>query len=80
MEWNEHFFRDCFDNVVRFSPGFPSTEVIRSTPDGCKQSITDKKIICGTVMIKSVETTFDTTFNDGKGHVSEKVVQVSCQG
>ena len=59
MEWNEPFFRDCFDNVDKVV-----TWVSRNgNPFARHQTIaqdfiTEKQIDCGAAMLKSVETRF----------------------
>ena len=59
MEWNESFFRDCFDNtakivtwVSRKQKPFTRFQMI------VQQLIKEKKIRCDTAMLKSVETRF----------------------
>ncbi len=57
MEWSEFFFRDCFDNVAKVvtwisHKGNPFDR--HQTID--QDFITEKKIDCGDVMLKSVET------------------------
>ncbi len=59
MEWNEPFFRDCFDNVDKVvtwvsRKGNPFARHQTITQD----FITEKKIDCSDVMLKSVETRF----------------------
>ncbi len=59
MEWNESFFRDCFDNVTKVvtwisRKGNPFTRHQTIAED----FIAKKKIDCGTVILKSVETRF----------------------
>ena len=59
MEWNEPFFRDCFDNttkiviwVSRKQKPFVRFQMI------AQELIKEKKIRCGVAMLKSVETRF----------------------
>jgi hypothetical protein len=59
MEWNEPFFRDCFDNVdkvvtwvSRKGNPFARHQTI------AQDFITEKKIDCDVAMVKSVETRF----------------------
>jgi hypothetical protein len=59
MEWNESFFRDCFDNVAKVvtwisREGHPFARHQTITQD----FISEKKIDCGTARFKSVETRF----------------------
>ena len=59
MELNEPFFRDCFDNVAKVvtwisRKGKPFVRHQKIDQD----FITEKKIDCGDVMLKSVETRF----------------------
>ena len=63
IEWNESFFCDCFDNVVKIvnwisrkQNPFTRFQFI------VKQLIADKKISCDSVILKSVETTDFTRF------------------
>ncbi len=59
MEWNESFFRDCFDNVdkvvtwvSRKGNPFARHQTI------AQDFIAEKKIDCGSDILKSVETRF----------------------
>jgi hypothetical protein len=59
MEWNESFFRDCFDTTVKIvtwvsrkQKSFTRFQMIT------QQLIKDKKIQYGDAMLKSVETRF----------------------
>ncbi len=59
MEWNESFFRDCFDNVskmvtwiARKQKPFARFQTI------VQELIKERKIMCGSAMFKSVETRF----------------------
>ena len=59
MEWNEPFFRDCFDNTAKIvtwvshkQKPFARFQIIS------QQLIKEKKIRCGAAMLKSVETRF----------------------
>jgi hypothetical protein len=59
MEWNEPFFRDCFDNVPKVvtwisRKGNPFTRHQTIAQD----FITEKKIDCGAALLKSVEARF----------------------
>ncbi len=59
MEWNESFFRDCFDNVDKvvtwvFRKGNPFARHQTIAQD----FIAEKKIDCGAAMLKSVESRF----------------------
>jgi hypothetical protein len=57
MEWNDPFFRKCFDNsgklVTWISRKQPLKTFVRLQMIG--HLINDKKISCGTTMLKSVE-------------------------
>ena len=59
IEWNDPFFRDCFDNVVKVvtwishkKKSFTRFQFI------VKQLIVEKKIICGPAILRSIETRF----------------------
>jgi len=59
MEWNEPFFRDCFDNVAKVVTWISC----KANPFARHQTIAqdfiaEKKIDCGATMLKSVETRF----------------------
>ncbi len=59
MEWNESFFRDCFDNVTKVvtlisRKGNPFVRHQTIAQD----FITEQKIDCDDTMLKSVETRF----------------------
>ena len=80
MEWNEPFFRDCFDNTAKIvtwvshkQKPFSRFQMIT------QQLIKEKKIRCGAVMLKCRDEVCVETWNDKKGHASEKGVQGSSQ-
>jgi hypothetical protein len=61
MEWNEPFFRDCFDNVVKVVTWMSHKGNPFSRHQTISQDfITEKKIDCGAAMLKSVETRFES--------------------
>jgi hypothetical protein len=71
MEWNEPFFRDCFDNVdkvvtwvSRKGNPFARHQTI------AQDFIAEKKIDCGATMLKSVETRFPSQVS-----MTERVLQ-----
>jgi hypothetical protein len=71
MEWNEPFFRDCFDNVDKVvtwisRKGNPFVRHRAIYQD----FITEKKIVCGATMLKSVETRFASQVS-----ITERVLQ-----
>ncbi len=71
MERNEPFFRDCFDNVAKVVTWISR----KGNPFARHQTIaqdfiTEKKIVCGAVMLKSVETRFASQVS-----MTERVLQ-----
>jgi hypothetical protein len=71
MEWNESFFRDCFDNVAKFVTWISR----KGNPFARHQTITqdfiaEKKIDYGAAMLKSVETRFASQVS-----MTERVLQ-----
>ncbi len=71
MEWNEPFFRDCFDNVAKVVTWISR----KGNPFARHQTIAqgfiaEKKIDCGAAMLKSVETRFASQVS-----MTERVLQ-----
>jgi hypothetical protein len=59
LSWNESFFRDCFDNVVKVVTWISRKENAFARHQTIAQDfIAKKKIDCGAAMLKSVETRF----------------------
>ena len=79
MQWNEPFFRDCFDNVDKVvtwvsRKGNPFVRHQTIAQD----FIAEKKIDC--YAQECGDQVCVAGFNDGKGPASEEGVQDSCQG
>ena len=77
MEWNEPFFRDCFDNVdkvvtwvSRKGNPFARHQTI------AQDFIAEKKIDCGAAMLKSVETRFASQVSMTERVLQQKVFKV----
>jgi hypothetical protein len=59
MEWNESFFRDCFDNVSKMVTWISRKQKPFARFHTIAQKlIKERKIKCGAAMLKSVETRF----------------------
>jgi hypothetical protein len=55
MEWNDPFFRDCFDNVTKVVTWISRKGKTFTRHQTIAQGfITEKKIDCGDVILKSV--------------------------
>jgi hypothetical protein len=81
MEWNESFFRDCFDNVSKMV-----TWIAHKKKPFARFQTIDQELIkerknwmwhcdvqeCGDKVCVA-------SFNDGKGHAEEQGIQDSCQ-
>ena len=74
MEWNEPFFRDCFDNTAKIvtwvshnQKSFARFQMI------VQQLIKEKKIRCGAAMLKSVETRFASRHGMTERVIHQKV-------
>jgi len=75
MEWNEPFFRDCFDNVAKVVTWISR----KGNPFARHQTIAqdfiaEKKIDCGAAMLKSVETRFASQVSMTERVLQEKKV------
>ncbi len=59
MEWNEPFFRDCFDNVSKMVTWIARKQKSLTRFQTIDQEfIKERKIKCDAPMVKSVETRF----------------------
>ena len=58
MEWNEPFFRDCFDNITEIVTWVSRKQKVDRFQMITQQLNKEKKIRCVTVVMKSVETRF----------------------
>jgi hypothetical protein len=77
MEWNEAFFRDCFDNVVKVVTWISR----QGNPFARHQTIVqdfiaEKKIDCGAAMLISVETRFASQVSMTERVLQQKVFKV----
>ncbi len=81
IEWNESFFHDCLDNV-----GKVVTWISRKgNPFARHQTIgqdfiAEKKIDCGAVMVKSVETKFGSQVSMTERVMQQKVFKALAKG